>query len=269
MGQPPTEYAANQAWEDASATFNELRGGPGAHISYGSFAPSEEDLRLLGPLEGLTVLDLGCGGGQDTVQFAQRGALVVAVDFSAQQLAVAQELARSCSVRAAFLLDRAETLNQVSSASVDLIFSAGVFQYVEEIRSCLAACRRVLRARGQLVFSVDHPFRGCFYDSETQELTSYPDRSYFDAGPRSWNFAETGAVMRTYERPVSIWIDLLHEAGFRIRRLLEPPAPPDLLEELFPHDGPLAALRNIPHTLIVSAELTDSPQDFEGWTRTK
>ncbi len=111
----------------------------------------------------------------------------------------------------------------------------------------------MLRPAGRLVISLDHPFRGCFYDAENQELTSYPAQSYFDAAPRPWPFADTGATMRTLERPVSAWVDLLHEAGFAVQRLLEPPAPPDLLDELFPVDGALAGLRNIPHTLILVA----------------
>lgn len=244
-----------QAWDRASAAYLELRAEHGSHISYGPFAPGEDELALLGPLDGLSVLDLGCGGGQNAVRFAQHGAAVIGLDFSPRQIDIARETARRHGVDAAFVLDRAETLSQVADASVDLVFSAGVFPYITDIGACLSHCRRVLRPAGRLVFSLDHPVRGCFYDAETQELTGYPDRSYFDARPRTWTLADSGAIMRTVERSVSAWVDLLLDAGFQVRRLLEPQAPLELLDELFPSDGALAALRNIPHTIIVAAEL--------------
>ena len=253
MGRSIPGYDAHRAWENVSASFNELRGDFGPHVSYGPFAPAEDELALLGALDDLVVLDLGCGGGHNTVQFARHGAQVIALDFSARQIAAAQEAARSQGAQASFLLDRAETLSQVADASVDLVFSAGVLLYVEEIEACLASCRRVLHKSGRLVFSVDHPFRGCFYDSETQELAGYPERSYYESRPRAWRFAGNHVLMRTFDRPLSMWADLLTEAGFRMQRLVEPPTPQDLLDELFPADSALAGLRNIPHTLIIVA----------------
>jgi len=257
MRRSSSRYDSHTAWEDASAAFNELRGDLGPHVSYGPFAPAEDELALLGPLSDLAVLDLGCGGGYNTVQFARRGAQVIALDFSARQIAAAQNAARAHGVQASFVLDRAETLSHILDASVDLVFSAGVLPYVAEIEACLAACQRVLRGPGRLVFSIDHPVRSCFYDCETQELTGYPERSYYESRPRSWLFANTHVLMRTFDRPLSLWVDLLIGAGFHVRRLVEPPVPPHWLDELFPADSALAALRNIPHTLIIVADASD------------
>ena len=254
MAYPHTQDDPQLAWDRAASAYNELRRDLGAHVSYGPFAPEEDELALLGPLAGRTVLDLGCGPGHNAVHFARRGASVIGLDFSPQQIAAARRTAQRHNIHATFLLDRAESLGQVADASIDLIFSAGVFAYIARIEQCLAQCRRVLRPQGSLVFSLDHPFRACFYDAETQELLGYPERSYFDAAPRAWPFANSGVRMVSYERPVSAWADLLHAAGFQVQRLLEPPAPLDLLDELFPADSALAGLRNIPHTLIVVAQ---------------
>ena len=46
----------------------------------------------LGPIEGLALLDLGCGTGRFSRWFAAQGARVTGVDFSAQSLAIAQRL---------------------------------------------------------------------------------------------------------------------------------------------------------------------------------
>lgn len=47
---------------------------------------------LLGDLAGADVLELGCGGGQCTVELARRGADVVGIDFTRNQLRYARDL---------------------------------------------------------------------------------------------------------------------------------------------------------------------------------
>ena len=57
-------------------------GGPAGAVQYGADLPSEAQLRLLGPIEGHRILDLGCGNGQAAVSFARQRAKVIAVDPS-------------------------------------------------------------------------------------------------------------------------------------------------------------------------------------------
>ena len=49
-----------------------------------------EQMVLAGDVKGRRLLDLGCGDGAELVNWAQRGATVVGVDNSAQQLASSQ-----------------------------------------------------------------------------------------------------------------------------------------------------------------------------------
>ncbi len=72
MAYPHTQDDPQLAWDRAASAYNELRRDLGAHVSYGPFAPEEDELALLGPLTGRTVLDLGCGPGHNTVHFARR-----------------------------------------------------------------------------------------------------------------------------------------------------------------------------------------------------
>ncbi len=67
-------FTASPAWTDLSLDV----------VHYGPDIPTEADLRLLGPLEGKRVLELGCGGGPMTVAMAKQGARVIAVDESAR-----------------------------------------------------------------------------------------------------------------------------------------------------------------------------------------
>ena len=61
-------------------------------VSYGPDCPTEAELRLLGRLDGQRVLELGCGGGPNSVAMAKQGAKVISVDSSAEQLGHARRL---------------------------------------------------------------------------------------------------------------------------------------------------------------------------------
>jgi hypothetical protein len=49
---------------------------------------------------------------------------------------------------------------------------------------------------------------------------------------------------------------MLAAAGFTLRRLLEPEPPADLLDEIWPLDDALSALRFVPPTIIFLAAKT-------------
>jgi 2-polyprenyl-3-methyl-5-hydroxy-6-metoxy-1,4-benzoquinol methylase len=245
-----------QAWNAVSAAY--LAGKEGADsVDYGPLCPTERELRLLadlvGEVRGLDVLDAGCGGGENAISLAQSGAAVTAVDFSGSQLDHAVRAAYEAGVQVDFHCAEIEGLSWLPAASQDLVLCTQVLLYVERPQRALAAFRRVLRPGGWLIASMDHPFRSCFYDEDEDELTNYAERSYFGNEPRNWLFDGTATIMRSYDHPVSAWVELLREAGLPLRRLLEPPTPPEILDELFPEDGPLASLRNVPHTLILVA----------------
>lgn len=244
-----------QAWNRVSAAY--LSDGPiEPHaISYGPLSPSDDELQLLENVRGHAVLDLGCGGGENTVRFAELGARVTALDFSQGQLDRAKRRARKLGAEIHFVLDNVETLSTIPDSSQDLVFCTHVFPYVEQIENALISCRRVLRPDGRIVMSMDHPFRTCFIDIDSSDLTNYPERSYFATKARTWPFAESGVMMKSFDRSIGEWIDLLSETGFRLVRLVEPRPPSQALDDFFPVDGPLAPLRNIPHTLILTARI--------------
>lgn len=94
---------------------------------------------------GKRVLEIGCGIGTDTINFARHGALVTAVDLSEQSLAIARERAAVYGVedRIQFHQGSAEELTSVVPVErYDLIYSFGVIHHtprpervLEHIRS--------------------------------------------------------------------------------------------------------------------------------------
>ncbi len=246
------------AWNRTSALYQHNHAIPTDSAHYGPWSPTENELRLLGEVRGLRILEVGCGGGQCAIAFAQQGAQVAGLDLSDVQLDFARSLAADEGVDVDWVQGSAEDLSAfdpiTSSSAWDVVFSAYALHYVADMARCLAECARVLRPGGQLVFSLDHPFRDCFFDQEEQEETIYPARSYFDTRPMRWNFSDSGVPMLSYHRPIAEWLTLLSGAGFVLRRLLEPPPPADLAAEIWPDDSPLAANRHVPQTIIFVAE---------------
>jgi SAM-dependent methyltransferase len=263
----PDEEAC-AAWERLSAVYQEFHGLAADDVHYGAWAPGERELRLLGNLRGKRVLEVGCGGGQNCLALARRGAAVTGLDFSRAQVAhaealAAQELAAGALAAAEyaqlqFVTGAAEELADVPDATCDLVLSVNTFPYVRDMAACLAACRRVLRSGGQLVFGLDHPLRACFAEQglsvEDEELSIVPARSYYDRTPRRWQWGSTGVILQTYHRTVGEWTDLLAGAHLQMLRLVEPPPPAALLDAVWPEDDALAPLRYVPHVLILVAQ---------------
>jgi len=81
---------------------------------------------------GKRVLEIGCGIGTDTINFARAGAQVTAVDLSAQSLELARQRAEVYGLqdRVTFVEANAEELSHfVPPAQYDLIYSFGVIHH--------------------------------------------------------------------------------------------------------------------------------------------
>ena len=244
-----------RAWNDVSAWYQARHQIPTQSAHYGPWAPLEDELRLLGDVRGQRILEVGCGGGQCSIAFARQGAHVAGIDPSDSQLDFARGLAAQEGLAIEFVQGRAEDLGHFASAAWDVVFSAYAFQYVEDVPRALSECARVLVPGGRLALSLDHPFRDCFFDAEADgDTTIYASRSYFDRSPMRWTFGGTGVYMTSYHHPIDAWFSMFSEAGLRLVRLIEPSPPSEMLDEIWPMDDALSALRHIPPTIIFLAE---------------
>ncbi len=254
MTRPTIDMRA--AWNRTSAGYQQLHQIPVDSAHYGPWAPTENELRLLGDVRGKRILELGCGGGQCSIAFALQGATSTGIDLSDEQLEFARRLAVQSGVQVNFHQGDAADLSRFEDASFDAVFSAYAFGYVQDMAHCLAETARVLSPGGLLVFSLDHPFRDCFWDEETDEESLTPARSYFLRDPSDWQFSTSGEWMRSYHRTIGDWTDLLREAGLQLQRILEPePALTPEEENTWSESYDLETARLIPQTIIFVATL--------------
>lgn len=94
---------------------------------------------------GKRVLEIGCGLGTDTINFARAGASITAVDLSAKSLELAQQRAQLFDLadRIRFVEADAERLNEyVTPEPYDLIYSFGVIHHSPHPERILDQLRR-------------------------------------------------------------------------------------------------------------------------------
>ena len=243
-------FDQRRAWNAVAAQYQAEVAPVDALVHYGPWAPSEAELHLLGEIRGLYILELGCGGGQSAVALAQQGGEVTGLDLSEVQIDFARRRADQAGLQVNFVVGDAAKLEAFTSSAWDLILATYVMPYIAPIEACLAGCYRLLRPGGRLIFSLDHPFRTLFFDEEEQELVLYPVRSYFAERPIHWRFPGANRPMLSHHRTIATWLELLHNAGLHLVRLVEVQTPPAVADEQWPEGDPLFSMRNLPHTAI-------------------
>ena len=110
----------------------------------------ETILRAAQPRPGERVLDVGCGTGIFTAQFARQGARVTGLDVSSQMLAVARKRASQEGLSIELRQGQAEKL-PFPDASFDVALSVTVLEFVEAPAAVVAEMARVVRPGGRLV----------------------------------------------------------------------------------------------------------------------
>lgn len=212
----PTDNAA--AWDRHSASYQAKAKLPTDVAHYGPDIPTEADFRLLGTLDGKRVLELGCGGAQCSIAFAKQGATAIGVDFSGEQLAFARRLCEREGVKIELREGDLADLAFLRADSIDVVFSAYAFGFVDDLGRVFRQVHRVLKEDGPLVFSLPHPAYDMIDDGSDEPLLIR--RSYFDRSPidYEWNGIEFTDYHHTFE---DLYTTLLR-SGYRVDTVLEP-----------------------------------------------
>jgi len=175
-------------------------------------------ISLIEPVDGLRVLEVGCGGGHLTEWLVERGADVTAFDVSPVMLRLAR---RRVGDRATFLLaDASAPLEFAADNSFDLVVASLVLHYIADWRPVLREFRRVLRSDGAVVCSTHHP-------TMDWEIGG---GDYFDSRliTQTWRKGGRDFDVTFWRRPLTAITDAVSESGFLIERLVEP-RPSDVL----------------------------------------
>lgn len=106
-----------------------------------------------GRLHGRRALDVGCGGGLLSEALARAGADVTGLDMAEQALAVARQHAAGQNLAIDYRLGAAEALAEAQPGHYDLVCCLEMLEHVPDPASVIAACARLVKPGGDVVFS--------------------------------------------------------------------------------------------------------------------
>lgn len=102
------------------------------------------------PLEGLRLLDIGCGGGLVAEPMARLGAEVVGVDASERNIGVARTHAEEAGVTVDYRSTSAEAL-AAAGERFDVVLTLEVVEHVADLEGFLKACGEMVKPGGLLI----------------------------------------------------------------------------------------------------------------------
>jgi 2-polyprenyl-3-methyl-5-hydroxy-6-metoxy-1,4-benzoquinol methylase len=183
---------------------------PPAETAY----PLEYAYHLLGDVRGKTVLDLGCGDGENTVLLVRRGARVLGMDISADLISVARRRMEANGISSGydFMVTSAHDM-ALGDESVDVVFGMAILHHLD-LRLAAREVRRVLRKGGRAIFQ--EPVRNSKTVAALRGLVPYrsPDVSPFerpltDAELREFAEGYSGYRSRAFLLPYVSLLQLL------------------------------------------------------------
>jgi SAM-dependent methyltransferase len=177
--------------------------------------------RLLPPVTGADVLDIGCGDGTLARFLADQGARhVLGIDPSRQMLAVAASHRNS---RVRYCRASAESF-ALAPGTVDLVVSSLALHYVAGYEELVRRVAQWLRPGGHLIYSVEHPIctarnpMAGWHECRGGRL--WPVDDYADEAPRAQSWL--GGQVTKHHRRITTLISAILAAGLALSGIDEP-----------------------------------------------
>ena len=212
-----------EGWQKISEPYQFRYQIPTDDIHFGPMIPGNNELKIISKVCGKNILEIGCGGGQNTIFCAREGARrSVGIDPSSKQLKYAQKSAKLHDIEVDFYPLKATELDRLNEC-FDLVLSVYALMYVENIKIVLEKVYAMLADNGEVVISVDHPFR---LSGEWIDPTRFVVESYFATGWQSWNYdfpeSRVETTMYRFHRTIADWVNAFLEVGLKLKGLYEP-----------------------------------------------
>lgn len=130
--------------------------------------------------EGMTILDFGCGPGDNALRLAKIGYTVIGLDISPNNIKLAQELFSNnpWTKESKFEVSTAEKL-PYANETFDVISGIDILHHVD-IKKSLEECHRVLKAGGVAIFRepIEVPLLDMIRNSWAVRLLAPKDKSF-------------------------------------------------------------------------------------------
>lgn len=198
-------------------------------ISLSDFTARPFILELCEPVHGLRVLDLGCGEGYCSRELRRRGAAQVhGIDLSQGMIeaACSQEVEENLGIT--YEVGCATDLKQFGNEEIDLIVAVFLFNYltISQTQECMKEVARVLRPRGQFIFSIPHPSFPYMREAAYPFYFQVEDKGYFSKRDqlfpgRIWKRDGSWLNVQLIHKTLEDYFSAMKTAGFNTMPTLQ------------------------------------------------
>jgi 2-polyprenyl-6-hydroxyphenyl methylase/3-demethylubiquinone-9 3-methyltransferase len=146
---------ADEWWDPAGkfAPLHQLNPARLGFIREVSLARFDRDGAARAPFAGLSLLDVGCGGGLVAEPMTRLGFDVTAIDAAAEGLAVARVHAQDLGLAIDYRAETVESLLAGGRPAFDVVLALEVIEHVAAPSAFVADCARLLAPGGVLILS--------------------------------------------------------------------------------------------------------------------
>ena len=221
--QNPPEPTSKTSWDKEATWYAEHLE---ADDTYHTKVILPNLLRIVSPVKGKHILEIGCGEGFFARAFAKEGATVLATDIGPELIKIAKEKAGGPT----YHVSPAENLSWVKPHSQDTVVAVLTLQNMEKIEPVFKEVLRTLKKGGTFVFVLNHPtFRipkgtSWGFDEVTQVQYRRAD-AYLSARRERMDMhpGQKGkkSVTYSFHRSLQDYMKGLRGAGFTVTRLEE------------------------------------------------
>lgn len=178
-------------------------------------------LEACGNVEGLRILDCGCGEGRFCRMLVDRGAeYVLGLDLCLPMIEASKELQSGSDIyRVADVQDLSFIEDKAFDLTVSYLNQCDLPDFDANNREVF----RVLRTGGRFIIANLHPMRsatGKWHRTDDGEKQHVMLDSYFDEGERHWKIM--GVELTNFHRSLSTYTSAFLHAGFSIEAITEP-----------------------------------------------
>lgn len=124
-----------------------------AYIRDGACTHFGRDRRSKAPLEGLRLLDIGCGGGLVAEPMRRLGAEVTAIDAAERNIKTAMAHAAPLGLDIDYRATTVEQLVEESTESFDIVLNLEVVEHVADVDLFLEASAKLVKPGGMMVMA--------------------------------------------------------------------------------------------------------------------
>lgn len=184
---------------------------------YGPYAPTEDDLHLLGNLQNKKVLELACGSGASLLYASMHGAAeLYGLDISPEQIEKAKETLQSQQIGAQLFVSPMESNPGIPTNHFDCVFSIYGIGWTMDLDKTIELVSKYLKKNGTFVFSWDSPVLPCIAGHNGHYVL---DRSYIAEGMRELTIYDIPLQRKNWK--MASYITTLAKHGFLVEELVE------------------------------------------------